>query len=227
MLFRSCHISALSTSGKYVSELLKRTTKVFGGWTAERIVNVTCNSVDDPNTFRFCNQGGVDRQSGIPVSIPFLHEFKVAGTQSLLAGFDATIVLSSIPGFANSQVISGFGPGPYSVKWRVTPTTRYAANCKGACTPGALVIPNMTEPALVLQLTPPGVRYWDRRTQLDLGVRKTFTVGRLQLTGQFDLFNALNAAPVLDEIDQFGPTLGLPLRILTGRLPRVAAQLKW
>ncbi len=202
-------------------------TKVFGGWTAERIVNVTCNSVDDPNTFRFCNQGGVDRQSGIPVSIPFLHEFKVAGTQSLPAGFDATIVLSSIPGFANSQVISGFGPGPYSVKWRVTPTTRYAANCKGACTPGALVIPNMTEPALVLQLTPPGVRYWDRRTQLDLGVRKTFTVGRLQLTGQFDLFNALNAAPVLDEIDQFGPTLGLPLRILTGRLPRVAAQLKW
>ena len=50
-------------------------TTVFGGWMGERIVSVTCNSIDDPNTFRFCNQGGLDQERGIPISIPFLHEF--------------------------------------------------------------------------------------------------------------------------------------------------------
>jgi hypothetical protein len=202
-------------------------TRVFGGVTAEKTLNVTCDSRDNPNTFRFCHDGGVDPE-GNRTSIPYLYEFKVAGQQSLPGGFSTTFVFYSIPGYgAVNANFARLTEGPYTVKWRITPSTRYAADCTGGCTPNALVIPNMTDAALVLVLTPPGEVYLERRNQLDLGLRKTFTVGGLQFTGQADLFNVLNAVPILAANDQFGPALGTPERTLIGRLPRLALQVKW
>ncbi len=57
-------------------------------------------------------------------------------------------------------------------RWSIGRTTRYAADCIGPCTPGALVIPNMTATTYVLDLTPPGSNYYERLNQLDLGLRK-------------------------------------------------------
>jgi hypothetical protein len=57
--------------------------------------------------------------------------------------------------------------------------------------------------------------------------KKHFRLSRYQLTAQFDLYNALNAAPVQTDTQVFGSQLGFPNTILQGRLPRLVAQIRW
>jgi len=45
-------------------------------------------------------------------------------------------------------------------------------------------------------------------------------VGQLRLTPQVDIFNALNANPVLSQVATFGASLGSPATILSPRLVR-------
>src|SRR5207237_575106 len=80
---------------------------------------------------------------------------------------------------------------------RITRTTKYAADCKGPCTPGALVFPNMTAAQLAVPLVAPGTEYAERVNQLDLSLGKWFQVGRTRMQGQVDVFNALNRSDVL------------------------------
>jgi hypothetical protein len=62
-------------------------------------------------------------------------------------------------------------------------------------------------------------------TQLDFAASKVVQIGKVRLTPQVDLFNALNANPVLTLRTVFGPTIGFPNTILSGRLVRF--QLKY
>jgi hypothetical protein len=84
-------------------------------------------------------------------------------------------------------------------KWSISRTTSYAADCKGPCLPGALVIPNLTPASLVLDLVAPGQDYYGRQTQLGAGVRKIFKVGKYQFSGQADVFNILNNSYVKNQ----------------------------
>ena len=61
----------LSTSAR-----LPRRITVLAGWTFDKTVDVSCNSTDNPNTFRFCDQTGNALLGEPAVSIPYLHEFK-------------------------------------------------------------------------------------------------------------------------------------------------------
>jgi hypothetical protein len=92
----------------------------------------------------------------------------------------------------------------------------------------ASVFPNgqRTQQTLV-RLTAPGTLYLDRWNQLDVAFKKTFTLGNYQFTGQADVYNALNGAPVTTETQTFGTSLGFPNTILQGRLLRLVAQIKW
>ena len=78
-----------------------------------------------------------------------------------------------------------------------------------------------------MNLVPPGSKYLDRWTQLDLSFRKVFSVGRLRIDGAVDMFNALNSNVVLSENQNFGTTLGQPQAVLQGRLLRVSSQIKF
>ena len=177
---------------------------LFGGYTMERTLRVTCDEPDDPNFLRFCD----DREN----DLPWLKQFKFAGTYPVKWGIQASFSFQSI----NGRPIGGFsgtaaadrnriaGPGygdvgsPIGTRWLITPTTRYAANCTGPCRPGELVIPGMTEAQLLLPLKPGGQELLDRINQLDLSLAKWFEVGggrRLQL--QADLFNITNGNAVL------------------------------
>ncbi len=49
-------------------------TNLFGGWSADRIVTVSCAGYD-PNTFRYCDQSQYD--------IPFRSDFKLAGSYTV------------------------------------------------------------------------------------------------------------------------------------------------
>jgi hypothetical protein len=177
---------------------------LFGGFTMERTLRVTCDEPDDPNFLRFCD----DRDNGIP----FLKQFKFAGTYPIKWGIQASMSFQSIAGrslggysgtaVADRNRIAGPGYGdvgsPIGTRWLVTPTTRYAVGCTGPCRPGELVIPGMTEGQLLLPLKPWGTEFLDRINQLDFSLAKWFEVGggrRLQL--QADVFNIMNANPVL------------------------------
>jgi hypothetical protein len=77
----------------------------------------------------------------------------------------------------------------------------------------------------------PGAAYYPRQNQMDFGIRKIFRVGKYQVSGQFDLFNALNSAFVKSQNITFNPAnnaaFGTPLDILNPRLLRIAAQLRF
>jgi hypothetical protein len=197
----------------------------FGAWTVDRIVDVRCDAIESnltryagtalissnnfPNPdFHFCDQSKLD--------MPFLHEFKLAGSYTLpWYGIQANVALQSY----NGQ--------PLFTRWNIAPTTRYAAGCPGPCRPGELVIPNQTLATYVLDLVAPGEEFYARQNQLDMGFRKLFRVGKYQLSGQVDLFNIVNSSYVKLQNITYGPSLGQPLDILQPRTLRLAAQLRF
>ncbi len=75
-------------------------------------------------------------------------------------------------------------------------TTRYAANCLGACTPGALVLPAMAASGLAtinVPLVAPETEFTPRINQFDFSVSKSFEFGTFRVSPKLDLFNALNS----------------------------------
>ena len=81
-------------------------------------------------------------------------------------------------------------------------------------------IPSLVQSNVSVFLDEPGTSIMGRVTQLDFAVSKAVQVQRVKLTPQVDVFNALNANPVLTLRTAYGPTLGFPNTILSGRLVR-------
>ena len=70
-----------------------------------------------------------------------------------------------------------------------------------------------------------GSQWLERWNQLDLNLRKNFKVGKVGFEPGVDVYNVFNTNPVLTENQQFGSSLGTPMRILQGRLMRLTAQI--
>ncbi|MGD9906639.1 MAG: carboxypeptidase regulatory-like domain-containing protein [Vicinamibacterales bacterium] len=216
---------------------LPRGGTLFGGFTMERTLRVTCDEPDDPNFLRFCD----DREN----DIPWLKQFKFAGTYPVGWGIQASLSFQSI----NGRPIGGFsgtaaadrnrilGPGygdvgsPIGTRWLITRTTRYPNTpCSAPCVPGGLVIPGMTEAQLQLPLVPGGQELLDRINQVDVSLAKWFDIGggrRVQL--QADLFNALNANPVTGwrSINFATAAYSQVSAMLNPRVLRLGAQVRW
>jgi hypothetical protein len=206
----------------------------FGGWTFDRRVLLHCDEIENwgnlqgspspaaPSTlypaglvnmnqpkadYHYCDQSNLD--------IPFQHEFKVSGSYSLPWDVQINAAFQSYPG---QQL---------PTRWSLTNATRYPLDCKGACDPGGLVIPNLSLASYNVDLTPPGTDYYERHNQLDIGFRKLFRINRYTISGQLDLFNSLNSSYVKTQNTTFGSSLGTPLSILQPRLMRLAMQLRF
>ena len=95
-------------------------------------------------------------------------------------------------------------------------------------TPPASIFPNgrRTQPVTV-PLIAPGTKYGDRWNQVDIGGKKLFHVGRVELQGAVDVFNVMNSSAVLTQLQVFGPTLDRPTTLLQGRLLRLTTQVKF
>jgi hypothetical protein len=102
---------------------------------------------------------------------------------------------------ADRNRIAGPGYGdvgsPIGTRWLINRGQTYPANCQAPCTPGAVIVPGMTEASLKIPLKPGGQELLDRINQLDLSLAKWFEVGGRRLQLQADLLNAMNANPVL------------------------------
>ena len=82
--------------------------------------------------------------------------------------------------------------------------------------------------AAVVPLVEPGTMFGDRLNQLDLRVSKKIPFGgRRQLEFMADLYNALNASPVSEQNNTYGPEWQRPLLILLGRIAKVGVQLRF
>jgi hypothetical protein len=217
-------VRSLSYSGVELSATARLgPATVFGGWTLDRSVLNHCDELENwgnlspviydaatvnaqqPKAdYHFCNQSSL--------GLPFLHEFKMSGTYLLPWQLQVNLAFQSYAGAL------------LPTRWSIGRTTRYAEHCIGPCTPGALVIPNMTATTYVLDLTPPGTHYYERLNQLDLGLRKIVTVRGVRLSGQVDVFNITNSSYVKSQTTTFGPSLGQVLSTLQPRTMRLAMQ---
>jgi hypothetical protein len=214
---------------------LARGATLFGGTTSERMLWTLCNEQSNPNNLLYCDA----TQS----NIPFRTQFKLSGSYPLPYGIQVSGSFQSIPGYLLTA--SGFSPvyiipSPTNLPslaapagagtvWLINRATRYAAGCKGPCTPGALVIPNMTTAQLAVPLVPPGTEFAERVNQLDVSLAKWFQVGGARLQGQVDVFNVLNRNDVLSVRSMnYGTSSYLqPSSVLQGRILRLAMQMKW
>jgi len=178
---------------------------LFGGWSSDRIRNISCDT-NDPNKLLYCDQ--------TQLSIPFRQDFKIAGHYPLPWGFAASATLISFAGNANQTDVWPF----------ILQTQSLAVNWP---VPAALFPGGQTVAGLTLPVIAPGTKFLDRWSQLDLEGRRNFRVGRYTVTGQVDIYNALNSNVVLTENQTFGAALGQPLTILQGRIFRAALQMKF
>ena len=85
----------------------------------------------------------------------------------------------------------------------------------------------LTQSSVNIQLIEPGSKLLGRQNQVDLRLKRPFNLGRLQLEGQFDAYNALNTGVVLTSVQTFGSALDRPATILQGRLIRLGLQARW
>jgi hypothetical protein len=89
--------------------------------------------------------------------------------------------------------------------------------------------PSGNVPNVTINLIPPGSLYGDRINELDLRFAKNFKFGNRRSMVAVDLYNALNANPILTYNNNFtagGPWLQAN-SILTGRLARFSAEFSW
>ena len=199
---------------------------LFGGWTFDRSILNHCDELENwgnlspviydaasvnaqqpKSDYHYCDQSAL--------GLPFLHEFKMSGAYQLPWQLQANLALQSYAGPA------------LPTRWSIGRTTRYADDCAGPCTPGALVIPNLTANTYVLDLRPPGSDYYARLTQLDLGLRKIVIVRGVRVSGQVDVFNVANSSYVKSQATTLGPSLGQVLSTLQPRTMRLAMQLQF
>jgi hypothetical protein len=151
----------------------------FGGTSTGRTISVTCDQPDNPNLLRFCDQ----TQEG--VAPPVQTSLKLGGSYPLPKGISLGISYVRQPG------------GALSTNWLITRTTRYAADCVGPCTPGALVVPGLSEASVTVPLIPTGLQRLGTINNLDLRFGRNFRFRRFTFEGLAEVYNVLNQSTAL------------------------------
>ena len=170
---------------------------LLGGWAMERTRTVLCDTTN-PDLLFYCDQTGSLHQDVGAVSIPYRHEFKLAGSYPLPWQFQAGVSFLSYPGL------------PLSVNWAV---------------PLAL-LPNKSA-TVTVPIIAPGTSYLPRWNQLDVHFTREIRAGRFAVRPTVEVFNLLNSSVVLNQNQTFGATLGRPTSTLQGRLVKLSAMIKF
>jgi hypothetical protein len=146
-----------------------------------------------------------------PVGLPYCHQdtnlmgqtqVKLLGTYMVpKADVNFAATFQSVPGpsilanyLATNSVIQGLG----------RPLSGGAAN-------------------VTVNLVQPGTLYGERANQLDLRFSRAITFGSRRLSGNFDIYNAMNVSTVIQENGNYA-TWRVPLRIIDGRLYKLSVQ---
>jgi hypothetical protein len=238
---------------------------VFAGWTIDRELSRACdqtisttvgtNSLNDPNSLRFCDwYGNLNQDLGKSASIPYRNEFKIQGNIPLWYKFEFSASLYSDPVYNQDFLLNNInssraGGSPYpepvfagaqqgfkEVYWTISPTTKYPANCN-CPNPGAVVDRDLLQGAETIMLVAPGSRLTPQLNQLDIGIRRSFTFhDRYTVKAEAQIFNVINSNVVTSESQTLGSSItpyvkggpgGVPTAILNPRMLRLAVQFKF
>jgi hypothetical protein len=193
---------------------------LFGGLSMDRTIQVLCDDPSNPNNLLYCDQSRSN--------IPWLVNMKLSGSVPLRYGVVLGASFQSYKYLIGGATISN-ATASYGTQWLITPTTRYAANCTGPCTPGAIVDPGMTVASLSVPLVAPATESTDRINQLDINVGKWITVGKMRVQPELSVFNALNklAAYAFRSYNYTTTSYFQPSTILPPRILRLGMQVKW
>ena len=171
--------------------------RVFGGLSLGGSSQNMCDVVDPNFTGSLGNP--VWGRQYCEQDAPWRPLFKFGGSLPLPFGTQVSGSLSSFPG------------GSESLTYGVTRT----------------IYPALVQTSITVPLDDPSRpdRYLDRINQLDLRFAKWFNLGsERKVSVQFDIFNSLNANPVLAAVTSFGPTVYRPNTIMQGRLFQIGSQ---
>lgn len=199
---------------------LPRRTVIFGGWTNDRLITITCDQYD-PNKLRFCDQSGKTFQEYGKTSMPpFRNDFKVSGNYPLGWGVEVSAVFMSYAGKGNSYTAQDPSLGVY---WNVPASVFPNGQRTRVVTSAPILLAAGTQTqAPGVNLIAPNTKFQQRWNQVDVSAKRTFRFGRREFQGQFALFNLLNDNVVLQEVQAFGGNLGQPQNFLQGRMMRLA-----
>ena len=85
----------------------------------------------------------------------------------------------------------------------------------------------LTQSQIIVPLIAPGTKFLGRQNQIDARLKRIFPFKGKQIEAQFDVFNALNANPILTVNQTYGTALDRPASVLQGRMIRLGLQAKF
>jgi hypothetical protein len=136
---------------------------------------------------------------------PFQTQLKVNGSYPLPLDFNVSGNFQTLPGI------------PISANYVATRAEVFSS-LRRNLNQSTVTLPNIIEP---------NTQFEGRVNQLDLRLTKNFRVGRTRLQGMFDVYNALNASPILSINTRYGNEWLRPLQILDARLFKLGVQINF
>jgi hypothetical protein len=210
--------------------------RAFGGLSIERTLNDVCVSAQsDPNRSLYCDQSqsGIPWQKQVKGTVVYPLPWQGITVSAAYQGLNGYLAGTAAQAYGGFTAGTGFdNPRGLGTHWLVTPATRYAANCTGACTPNALVLPAMSASGIAsiqVPLVAPETEFTPRINQFDFSASKSFEFGVVRLTPKLDIFNALNSDDYTSVVStQYGAqTYMRPSVVLQGRIIRFGVDARW
>ena len=185
-------------------------SKLFaqGGLSMGRSEFSNCTAIDNPGQFLngfITNAGAVNTTATQYCSwkTPFLTQYKALAGYTFPLAIQASVAFQSIPG----REIQALYAATNAV---IAPSL--GRNLAGSST-------------YTVALVAPGTTYGDRINQVDLRFSKSVTVAATRkLRLMADIYNTLNASPVISVNTTYGPNWMRPTQVLVGRFLKVGAQ---
>jgi hypothetical protein len=191
---------------------------INGGVNAGRTENNSCDAVLNNPQIAFANASttlaGAATGTTAPRSNAYCDivppwsadtQFKLSGTIPLPYQFYTGVTYQNLPGipyygayvFTNAQIAKSLG-------------RNLASGANGTVT---------------IDLIPPMTQFEDRIQQLDFRFAKRFRIANKRIEPEFDIYNALNASPILSVNNNYNGAWRTPTQILSGRLLKFGFQL--
>ena len=197
-------------------------TTIFGGWSMERNIMSRCDQPENPNRLLFCNAGDYD--------IPWLHDFKISGMVPLPGGWSLS---GSAQFYPAQEIAAGGGTDNFGGTNQGGSTFddihSYVGNVRYNTTVADFEALGVSRTqGLSIPLMPPGSFFADRLTQIDVSVRKTFTLPNgIRWDVQADVYNLPNYFPITNMNGTYGGSLGSGTRTINRRFLQLATHLHW
>jgi len=187
-------------------------TSVFGGFSVERQLDVTCTAPDDPNTLRFCD----DHETGIP----YRKNFVVSGFVPLPWQIIVSAAFQSKHGQTSTRTMA------------VTRgSNTYPATCPAPCPAGQVIMPTALfgQPSMTVNLVDGDTVYTDRINQLDVKIARTFRYGRVTVMPTFEAYNLNNSDAVISYVNTNALSASYlrPNSIMQGRFYGMGFVTRW